>query len=1030
MKKIIGTILATSMLFGTVPGVCAVSTIAPNEVVYGYQSIDFEKDYSVGEIVMSNPLSGGQVSKDGQLYCSVEDGGTKDSVSVTIDGSDSNKYLKITDNEANGSSAYASFKMQDKNNALNNDMDYFVIKCRMKSGDNTDNAVKNLNIFRGLNFNEDGYIYRTGLYDTRYMPKKYDWNDYMFVADTKAGKLYTAVNGTIIESLTHSDSAYSSVDDFLGLQFYTQGAKNTKPGILYMDNIELYGVKKSTHEVTCSIEKDADNPSVIYASFTQPVKMSAANVSVPSTVEYENGRYKITVKNISAAGTVVAITGVTDIYGTVCKDVYTSVTAQEEKFLQTIDFEKYNAGDSILDNTNASSDGIWFNATVNTTTHKVVSDGDNKVLEVRVAPGEKGGTLNAYNKKVSSADTAEYLVIKYRMKNGNTDSDMFPFIGLLDYALRRDETYVYPFASSTGTKLKLGQNVWNEYMFILNRSTGEVSLAVDGRPTDMKITNRGSNPASFFKEQWALGYSGSSNEQKLYLDDIKMYGINKNEAALTGILNEDGGKVSVSFNHPVSLDDSNIEIDNGAAVSGIEYKDGKYIISFKDISANSLYNVKVKNVTDVFGCTLSELSGSFTTGKMSMNKNYLTVSKFTGSDDFESYDGLGIVKSSVNPTVTIKNTKTGYSIDDAWTMSSEWGAEYALVKDGDNTVLKISVPGVAADGNQTSIIQPDCEEGDYTKAVKGNIYVYSFRFKSGGENEAAFGETAIEDFVNPINLSDGTVSMCGGTAKHAFDTGRWVDFKYVIDWTGENQIHYAIADGKIVGSIEKNLSAIKSSTPRIAQIKAIEGAENSAFYIDDIEVYTTNGIKGNLSVLDSSAEIKTGEGLTVEFDGPVASITADNIENAPAEIDSITSLGGNKCVINFKKALDEGSYTIKLKNVEDVYKNTLIEKELSFRVISGGKLDGISDLMIITKKNKDTVVTVTTKNTGAAVGNADILVAAYDESGKLTGALTQNDITIGMGTRDYTMSGKLDGKAYKAFIWDENMKPLCNTFKK
>ncbi len=1031
MKKIVGTILAAAMLAGTVSNVFAVSTIAPNEVVYGYQSIDFESGYTVGETVMSNPLSGGQDSKDGKLYCSVEgDGGTKDSVKVTIDGNDANKYLKIVDTGVGDALPYANFKMYNRDNELSKDMDYFVLKCKMKNGDSMANAVKNLHVFRGLTFNEDGNIFITGNYDSRYMPKQYDWNDYMFVADKSTGTLYTAVNGKIIDSLTHTDNAYTSLKDFLGLQFYTMGTKIPNgSGTFYMDDMELYGVKKDTHEVKCTIEKDEYNSSVIYASFTQPVKFDETNVSVSSTVSYENGKYKITVADASAAGTDVVISGVTDIYGSKCADVHTSVSKEEKKFYQVVDFENYGVGDSILSNNgNASSDGIWYMTKTAPSTYKVVKEGENKVLEVCVPKSETGGYINAYNKQASADDSAKYRVIKYRMKNGNANGDAFAYIGLFEFALRRNEDDVYPSEgvnAATGSHYTLGQNVWNEYMFILNTDTNEITAAIDGVPTDLKITKRN----SVFKEQWTLDWSGGKTfDQRFYLDDIEMYGIDSSNAALKGEISEKDSKVYVSFNHPAELNESNITIDNGASVSGIARENGQYVISFANLSANKAYNVTINNVTDMFGCTLSGLSASFNTGALQMPKNYLTVSKFTGSDDFESYDGIGIVRSPKNPTVTITNTKTGYRLDDAWTMNSQWGAEYALIKDGDNTVLKISVPGTAADGNCTTILQPDCEVGNYTDAVKGNVYVYSLRFKSGSDNEASFGETAIEDFVNPINLNDGTVAMFGKSAKRAFNKGEWVDFKYVIDWTGENQVHYAIADGRVIDSLEKNLSEIKSSTPRIAAIQAIEGAVDSAIYIDDIEVYTTHGISGNLSVVNSASQIKTGEGLTVQFSQPVANLTAENIECDKAELASITTLSDNKCVINFKEALAEGSYTIKLKNVEDVYKNTLESKELSFDVVSGGKLEGINDVLVITKKDKPTNVTVTTENTGAAQDGAKIIVAAYDENGMLTGALTK-DVTVGMGINDYELSGTLKGVEYKTFIWDGNMKSLCGMFK-
>ena len=62
---------------------------------------------------------------------------------------------------------------------------------------------------------------------------------------------------------------------------------------------------------------------------------------------------------------------------------------------------------------------------------------------------------------------------------------LFEFIGLIDFALRRDPTEVYLFGSAASSShYLLGQNVWNEYMFIFNPETKKITLAIDGKPAN------------------------------------------------------------------------------------------------------------------------------------------------------------------------------------------------------------------------------------------------------------------------------------------------------------------------------------------------------------------------------------------------------------------------------------------------------------------------------------------------------------------------------------------------------------------
>ena len=314
------------------------------------------------------------------------------------------------------------------------------------------------------------------------------------------------------------------------------------------------------------------------------------------------------------------------------------------------------------------------------------------------------------------------------------------------------------------------------------------------------------------------------------------------------------------------------------------------------------------------------------------------------------------------------------------------------------------------------ILQPK-DDAVWTDTVKGKTYVYKARFKSGGENESSF---YMMPFAGASFYFDDRNVTMGGQSADVIKVGEWNSMEYVIDYTGDTMVQYAVVNGTVVGSVTDNLNKIANGEPRWESAYAVNGAENCSLYFDDIEIYTTTGIRNNVLASVVTENVKCGEGVTVTFDSPVAQLGTANVEGIAAE--SVKALGNNQFRINFTEALSEGAHGITLKNVSDIYGNTLESETLSFNVVAGGKVEAITD---ITKGESD--MTVTINNTGTPTA-AVVYIAAYND-GILSGIVKDN-ITVGMGERTYTLTGTAVGTVYKAFVWDANMTPLCTAFTK
>ncbi len=1035
MRKRLGLFLAILMITGCMNGAAAAeSKAAANDAVYGYQSVDFE-NYKVGDVVITTPKTGpGQFSADGMLYGCVEGNTTNDSAEFVIAGDENNKYIKITD-KAPGGADYLNFRMVNNNSALNDDMDYFVLKADVKNGDDEASALSYLGLFRNIRFNNGGKLATLDGTISYQLPKNYGWDEYMFVADKANQKMYTVVNG-VITDIVCTDGAYASQNSFYYLQFSTHHSGGV--GTFYIDNMEMYGVKKATNEVSCTLTPDENNKNVVWAEFTHPVKFSESNITADgatvASVTYENGKYKITSTG-TENGYSLIISGVSDVFGAVCPNTSLSVGADDNKKFgyQKVDFENYKVGDVVITTPKTgpgqfSADGKLYGCVEGNTTNdsaEFVIAGDENNKYIKITDKAPGGAdylnFRMVNNNSALNDDMDYFVLKADVKNGDDEASALSYLGLFRNIRFNNGGKLATLDGTTSYQLPKSYG-WDEYMFVADKAKGIMYTVVNGIITDIVCTDGAyASQNSFYYLQFSTLYSGGVGT--FYIDNMEMYGIKAEESKNICTVTPPApgsNALEISFNYPTKLEKDNIIIAGGTTVANLSFENGKYIAELSGLAANNEYTVIINSVENIFGVASETLVTSFTTSDLEMEKTYLkTDDRFNGKEDFEHYNNVGIIASETNSTVDIVSSVSGKNIKDIWPTwtGNKGGVEYSLVKDGDNTALKIGVPGIAKNDEFSTIFQPK-PDISWKEAAAGKVYVYSAKIKSGGENESPF-------YVSPfgkcqIYYQDGTVIMDSKKRQKAFEPGEWFDFKYIIDCTGDTMKHYAIFNGKVIGTCEGYVE-IKNSDPRFDASYAVAGAENCSLYFDDIEIYTTLGINGNLKAELAKSEVKNGEGITVKFNYPVLNFTTANVSSAD-EIDDVKQLSDGTWQIRFKAPLAAGSHSVVLSGISDVYGNTLDSAELSFNVVSSGSFEGISK-MYVTADN----VVIETSNTGAPIENASVIAAGYDAGGKLTAIEIKAAQTVKMGndTFEFNSIGKADN--YKAFIWNSSYAPICSS---
>lgn len=1045
MKKRLGLFLAVLMLMGSMTAAASQSTVAPNDVVYGYQKVDFE-NYAVGDKVITN----GNNSADGLVNGTVVGDNTADT-SFVIDGNETNKYIKITakHDKVNDIAGYVTFNIKNNDSALNNDMDYFVLKMDIKNGDNETDAMNFLALMRNIRFNNGGKLFAawsnntvTGDYT---LTNKYGWNEIMFVGEKSTGNLYVAVNGEIV-GITATADAYKTAGTFYGGQFSTQYSNGTRTFCL--DNMEIYGVRKDTNKVSCKLMKSENGNGIVYAEFTHPVNFTASNVSVTggsasvSSVAFENGKYKINVAN-GDEGYTLKVSDVTDVYAAVCptSELTVGKVLNQKYGYQKVDFENYAVGDKVITNGTKSADGKLSGSSMSgtavvDTTFVIAGDENNKYVKItddRTANNNNKLSFKMNNLDTSLNDTVDYFVLSADVKNGDDSNSASPYIKMARGIRLNNGGKLLPTVGGTQTstgvsEFKLSNPYgWNKFMLVAEKNSGKLYTVVNGEIIDITVSNTNDTyklTEKFYGLQFDTEYAGTGGT--FYLDNMEIYGIKTDYTVNTCTVtppSNGNGKVEISFSNPTKLTTDKITLngDTAATVSDLGFENGKYIATLSGMEPNSSYSVTVEETTDIFGAKSELVSEMFSTGTLELEKAYLsTDARFTGKEDFEHYSTTGVFMSETGEKVTITDINTNKNITDIWsfTTGTNKKVETSLVKENDNTMLKMSVADVGTSDEVTNIFQPK-PDTEWTNSVKGKIYVYSAKFKSGGENETPFYMTTFGSGLK-IYFASGMAGFGDNTVK-AFEPNEWVDFKYVIDWTGETMKHYAVFNGVVAGEytgdIMKNDKAvIMQSAPRFSQMYAPKNKQNCSIYFDDIEIYTTSGIENNLTAEITKTDVKCGEGAYVKFNFPVAEFNASSV-NGAVKTEYLSDGSWN---IGFASSLSEGPNTIKLSNVTDIYGNTLKETTLTFNVVSGGKFEGITG-----KSAANGKVSIKTYNSGAPVTNVIIAVAGYSNDGKLTGIETKTAQTVGMGSNTFDFNNVGTADKYTAFIWNSAYAPLC-----
>lgn len=1030
MKKRLGLFLAALMLMGSMAvSASSESTAAPNDVVYGYQKVDFE-NYSVGDKVITN----GNNSADGKVNGSVGGSNTSDT-SFVIAGDENNKYIKITDTDADGGNI-VSFRMNNNDTALNDDMDYFVLKADVKN-----ESVGLLQMIRAIRSDySNGTLSQAGgaavtISGSHTLSNYTDWNEFMFIGEKATGNLYVVANGEITNITAENINYYKNANDFYMTQFNTQYFSGT--GSFYIDNMEMYGVKTSTNKVTCKLTAEANDNDTVYAEFNHPVNFTASNVSITSgsaaisSVTYENGKYKIKLANADD-GYTLKVSGVTDVYESTCADTSLTVGKVLNKKIgyQKVDFENYKVGDKVITNGTNSADGkvqgYIGDTSINSFDESYVIAGDenNKYVKMidKATSSSKGVNFKMMNKDEALNDDVDYFVLKADVKNGDNDANACVYLMTMRGIRYNNATLEKITGTWDNYSIKNARG-WNNWMFIGDKANAKMYVVLNGEIIDVVCESSDYTTAEkFYGSQFSTVYSKGGT---VYIDNMEMYGIKKeytsNNCTITP--NAENGQVEISFTNPTKLTADNIMIsgDTEAKVSDLSFENGKYIATLSGIAANSSYSVGVLETADIFGVKSEFASEMFSTGSVEMAKTYLsTDARYTGKEDFEHYNTTGVFMSETGDNVAITDNNTGTKIEDIWSITTGTNGlvETSLVKEDANTMLKMFVADVGSTDEQTNILQMKPDK-DWTNETKGKIYVYSAKFKSGGENETPFHSTSFGGGLR-IYFKDGTAGF-GSKQVKAFEPKEWVDFKYVIDWTGDVMKHYAVFNGVLIDTysgdlVRDNVSSIWQSSPRFAQIYAAKNTTNCTIYFDDIETYTTSGIINNLTAEIAKDNVKCGEGAYVKFNFPVATLDVSSVNGAT----KTERLSDGSWNISFASALSEGENTITLSNVTDIYGNTLKTQTLTFNVVSGGTFEGITS-----RNAADGKVSVTTYNSGAPITDAIIAVAGYDNDGKLVGVEAKKAQTIGMGSNTFEFTNVGAADRYTAFVWNSAYAPLC-----
>lgn len=778
-----------------------------------------------------------------------------------------NKVMKIT--RAADGSHNAGIKLLPVEGTLD-DADYWVVKYDLKNGDTYpfytyENGAGTFgNEYPYINqqqqFRNDGESieFPKGSKIT-FTPR--EWHEFMFIGNKATGNVRLVLDGK--DCGETACERISSAGNFFGVQIYDNNSGRPYAHVMYVDDMEIYGIKSESHKATATLTADNEN-SKVYVEFDYPVtgfdasKVQTSGGTVTGVSALADGRYEIALEGLAMGRTyTVSVAGVTDVFGATVDSASTEIAGTESTLADGIfgkvsaDFEKFTVGQVFAGDPER---GVISIETAADLKYEIAADNGGKVMKItRTAGGSSRAGIKLLRGS-ESLDDADYWVVKYDFKNGDSAGNEF---GYLQHQLQfrnNGESVSWPDDSN---KKPYTAYQWHEYMFIGNKATGKIRLVLDGKDYGEQNCERISSASDFFGVQIYDMYSSNANACTMYVDNMEIYGVKSadRQAAVVLSADENEGKIYAEFSAlAADFDASKVTIDGGAKITGVAYDEtsGKWVISYDEYKAGAEYNVAVASVTDIFGAKTEASAIKFKAPKVKMPKTYLTTQTFLGYDDFEGYNGTGAFETKAQTPVSITRKSDNTSIKDIWSNStgSADTVECSLADDGTgNHAYKISATAGAVKDQMSGIFQPvyfgEPYYADWTEQCKGKYFVYELKFRGGSATEDAIGAQIFETLDGALTLDYGNgtadVNINGKTTSYenAFKVKEWNTLQYVVDCSRETAKTYLLINGKLLAASVITDSAkvsLRSNNPRMGSCY-LSGKAGASVYFDDVAIY-------------------------------------------------------------------------------------------------------------------------------------------------------------------------------------------------
>lgn len=554
------TVSGVTDVFGTAVTSASTSFVgsgAINDGVVAKYTEDFENE-TLGA------LTNAKLSSGAQAY-------TGTGITNEIVSDRGGKVIKITRAANTTKNTYAGIKL-DKNTEMPDSANFWVQKYDIKNGDTVDNRYPNISLLN--QFRVDGtWVGFMVTANGQLQPQEklsinaYDWNEYMFIGNKSKQTIALVLNGKYVGE--YSAGRMQSASSFYGIQVFNAEEK-THDSVMYVDNMEVYGVVSAGRQNVAKLVADNDNAK-LYATFTSPVKeVKASDISVTGaevdsvTYDSKNDRWEIALSGYkSNTDYNVTLNGVEDVFGTTTMSATAKITTprvQMKKtyltttnFKGTEDFEGYDktgvfVGDGKVDikrkSDNVEINQIWSGAYNTFPNDKfaisLADDGTgNHAYKLSALSGVADGTgTGAILQVKPDTDWTEkaqgkYFVYEMKFKSGDEAKGEAPFSSQ-HFTTSNEYTAQLCFEDGsvvlTGNVKGTVENAfkvkeWNTLQYVIDysREVPKSYLLINGKA--IASYSMSGIVAKNSKPRFAQAYVGKGANASIYYDDFAIYTI-------------------------------------------------------------------------------------------------------------------------------------------------------------------------------------------------------------------------------------------------------------------------------------------------------------------------------------------------------------------------------------------------------------------------------------------------------------------------------------------------------------------------